>query len=139
MLIRDLGAGLSDIARGGQWQWIAGVPTSSRRRCWRGYCGPELLAEVVGESLGLPVLREFSCLGDPAPRKSLRTLSTRRSERVQFASGRVRGAGLLVDDVVTSGQTLFQARQALLTAGAERVDLLCLARSPEARCGRSSN
>jgi len=107
---------------------VVGVPTSQRRQRWRGYCAPQRLAERVAARLGWTLLTDFRCPGDPAPRKVLRTFQLRRSRSVQFHyEGRLSGTVVLIDDVVTSGQTLHQARLALLRAGAERVEVVCLA------------
>lgn len=104
---------------------VVGVPTSARRQRWRGYCAPQRLAG----SLGLPLLTNFQCVGDPAPRKALRGFKARREQQVSFSyPGRLEGTVVLVDDVITSGQTLRCARAALLAAGASRVICLCLAR-----------
>ena len=109
---------------------VVGVPTSQRRRRWRGYCAPHRLAAAVAAELGWTLLKDFHCPGDPAPRKSLRSFQLRRSRTVQFHyQGHLSGTVVLIDDVVTSGQTLAQARLALLRAGAERVEVVCLARS----------
>lgn len=104
---------------------VVGVPTSARRQRWRGYCAPQRLAA----RLGLPLLSDFHCLGDPAPRKVLRGFTARRTQKSHFEyRGRLQGTVVLVDDVITSGQTLRDARSALLAAGAERVICLCVAR-----------
>lgn len=126
-LIRLLGEQMGDLLRqrGGGPLSVVGVPTSARRQRWRGYCAPQRLAA----SLGLPVLTDFHCLGDPAPRKALRGFGARRAQASSFRyQGRLEGTVVLVDDVITSGQTLRQARAALLSAGASRVICLCLAR-----------
>ncbi len=123
-LIRVLGARLRALL-GGRADAVVGVPTSARRQRWRGYCAPQRLAS----GLGLPVLGGFECLGDPAPRKEVRGFAARRAQKSHFVyAGRLQGTIILVDDVITSGQTLRQARDALLAAGAERVICLCLAR-----------
>lgn len=109
---------------------LVGVPSSARRRRWRGYCGPERLAECMAQDSGWPLLKGLDCPGDPAPRKALRSFAARRAEGARFTfKGSVSGTVVLIDDVVTSGQTLRAARQVLLEAGAERVELLCIARS----------
>lgn len=109
---------------------LVGVPTSARRRRWRGYCGPERLAQCIAQESGWPLLRGLECPGDPGPRKSLGSYAARRAQSARFTfRGSVSGTVVLIDDVVTSGQTLRAARQALLEAGAERVELLCIARS----------
>ena len=109
---------------------VVGVPTSLRRQRWRGYCAPQRLAEAVAAQLGWTLLTHFRCPGDPSPRKALSSFQLRRSRSVHFRyEGRLSGTVVLIDDVVTSGLTLGQARQALLRAGAERVEVVCLARS----------
>lgn len=125
-LTRVLGARLGDLLRQrGLVFQVVGVPTSSRRQRWRGYCVPQRLAAT----LGFPMLRAFQCLGDPAPRKALRGFAARRAQQSHFAyRGRIQGTVVLVDDVITSGQTLKHAREALLRAGASQVICLCLAR-----------
>jgi len=128
ILERDLGRRLARLAP--LCQAVVGVPTSGRRQRWRGYCLPTRLAGVLAEARGIAALKGFSCLGDPLPRKQLRGLRSRRESLTHFRyPGRLHGKILLVDDVVTSGQTMLQARQALLEAGADRVELLCLAAS----------
>lgn len=123
-LIRVLGARLR-VLLGGRAGSVVGVPTSARRQRWRGYCAPHRLAAT----LGLPVLNGFHCLGDPAPRKALRGFHARRAVKSHFIyKGRLQGTVVLVDDVITSGQTLKQAADALLAAGASRVICLCVAR-----------
>ncbi len=126
-LIAVLGERLGDLLRqrGLGPVSVVGVPTSARRQRWRGYCAPQRLAG----SLGLPLLSGFQCLGDPAPRKALRGFGARRDQRSSFSyQGRVEGTVVLVDDVITSGQTLRDARAALIAAGASRVICLCIAR-----------
>jgi predicted amidophosphoribosyltransferase len=44
---------------------------------------------------------------------------------------------LLLDDVLTTGATLRSAALCLLQAGAERVDVVVLARTPAGQVGRS--
>lgn len=128
LLERDLGRGLARLAPA--CQFVVGVPTSRRRQRWRGYCAPARLAAVLAEVRGMAPLKGFTCLGDPLPRKQLRGLRSRRESLTYFRyPGRLGGSVLLVDDVVTSGQTLLQARRALLEAGADRVELLCVAAS----------
>lgn len=114
-------------------QTVVGVPTSARRQRWRGYCAPQRLAQAVARLWNTPLLHDFRCLGDPAPRKALRGLAARRAcqETIFEHAGPISGSVLLVDDVVTSGRTLSFARQALLRAGAHRVELACIASSLE--------
>ncbi|MBS2037166.1 ComF family protein [bacterium] len=131
-VIQVLGRRMAQLLRerGIQGGQLVGVPTSARRRRWRGYCGPERLAEMIAQELGWPLLPHLSCPGDPAPRKSLRSFAARRAQGAHFTyDGSLTGTVVLIDDVVTSGRTLKAACEALLAAGARRVEMLCVARS----------
>lgn len=106
-------------------QAVAAVPTSLRRQRWRGYCAPSRIAAVMAAEWGVPLVADLSCPGDPRPRKRLRR---RHLELPHFQHpGGLRGRILLVDDVVTSGQTMRAARETLLRAGAEEVLACALA------------
>lgn len=75
------------------------------------------------------MIEHFECLGDPRPRKKLRSYHRRRQQEAPefLCSQAVGGRVLLLDDVVTSGRTLRAARQALLAAGADEVATAALA------------
>lgn len=130
-LAQCLGIRLGQLAP--RCQAVVGVPTSARRQRWRGYCAPQRLAQAIASQWNAPLLPAFHCLGDPAPRKALRGLAARRAGQAGIFenAGAICGSVLLVDDVVTSGRTLLLARQALLSAGAQRVELACVASSLE--------
>ncbi|MFN8608390.1 MAG: phosphoribosyltransferase family protein [Vulcanimicrobiota bacterium] len=131
-LAQLLGCRLSQMLfeRGLDSAQVVAVPSSVRRLRWRGYSGPERLAAVISQQLGWPLLKGLSCPGDPAPRKALRSFKLRRMHSAHFHwRGPLSGTVVLVDDVVTSGQTLKAARQVLLQAGATRVEMICVARS----------
>ena len=73
---------------------------------------------------------------DTAPQLDLSAAQRRRNGRGAFAleplrAGRLRGAdAVLVDDVMTSGASLFAAAEVLRQAGAARLTALVLARTP---------
>jgi len=110
---------------------VTWVPVNSLRRLQRGYDQSELLAQVVAEKLGLPLVCTLT-----------RLRRTRRQERLNTDVARaanVRGVFdlrssqeyafhevLLIDDVVTSGATLREAAWTLRRAGI-RCTALCLA------------
>jgi len=109
------------------------VPSTRRRNRDRGYDPAVLLAEELGRRLGLSVRPGLRRVRDTAPQSSL-PASLRRENMAGAFAGSPHVAGLpvlLVDDVVTTGATAFAAAGALLGAGALRVSLLVLARTPE--------
>ena len=109
---------------------VAFVPASSAARRHRGFDHAELLARGVAQRLDLPCV---SPLARPRTRDQ-RSLS--RRARMDNTAGRFEalpGATvperiLLVDDVCTTGATLFDATDALRRAGAARVWCLAFAR-----------
>lgn len=112
------------------------VAVSPLRRWRRGYDQSALLAQAVGETLGmtpLPTLRKRSRV-----RPQSRTVD--RAERQSNVRGAfrvvnpeaVRGKRvLLIDDVLTTGATVSEASRVLLEAGAKSVDVAALAVTPE--------
>ncbi|GAB5602084.1 ComF family protein [Thermus sp. FJN-A] len=118
-----LAAPLAEGVRGQGWALagVTAVPTLLPRLLRRGYNPPELLAQALARHLGLPhrrVLRRVRY----APSQPTRGRGRKRLPPDLFAPlGRVEGAWLLVDDVLTSGATFLRAKEALLRAGASRV------------------
>lgn len=106
---------------------LVGIPSSGRRQRWRGYSGPQRLAQILAQKLGIPSLNCLSVPGDPLARKHLRHRHQQAPEFV--VTGRVPARLLLLDDVVTSGQTLLQACLRLQEAGAQHVMACSLAAS----------
>jgi ComF family protein len=109
------------------------VPLHWRKQLSRGYNQAQLIAEILGRHWQIPV-------DDRALRKVTQTDSQqqlRRSQRLKnlarsfTASSRVEGLHIgLVDDVITTGATVEAAAQSLLHAGAIRVSVYALARTP---------
>lgn len=113
------------------------LPLPRLRR--RGYNQAQELALAVGRLLGVPVRPELlyrpSC---DAPQSSLRARERRRNPHGSFAASPA-AAGLclwLLDDIFTTGSTARAAARALLAAGAQRIDLVTLARTPLHAFGR---
>ena len=112
---------------------VVAVPSTRRRNRERGYDPGALLAEELGRRLSIRLVAALARVRETPPQSALGA-SERRSNVAGAFRGRPIAAGrslLLVDDVMTTGATAFAAAGALRDAGARRVDLAILARTPE--------
>ena len=114
------------------------VPLSDRHLRERGYNQAQLLAEPLARHLALPCLS--GCLlrvRDSAQQARLERAARIRNVKGVFAVDPPRIAELrgrhvaVVDDVMTSGATLYETGRVLLAAGAASVQAWVLARTPE--------
>ena len=120
----------------GKYDLISWVPVSRKRKRKRGYDQAFLLARETAKHLGetlLPTLEKVrhnkaqSSLEDDAARRANVLGAYRVLDPVQIEGKRV----LLVDDVVTTGQTLSECARTLRMAGAEDVLCVTLAKARE--------
>jgi len=113
---------------------IVPVPMYWPRRLLRGINSPDVLADILAQSLAIPVRRGVLVQHRKTKRQSLLPPS-RRFENVRgaFRVARpeaVRGARvMLVDDVLTTGATCSEAAKMLKQAGAAAVVVAVLARA----------
>lgn len=110
------------------------VPLHPRRLGERGYNQAALLAQALGQPLGLPVqLDALHRVVDTPTQTRLGRRERLANLRLAFAlSGVVAGRHLvLVDDVMTTGATLATLAALLQREGAARVDAWVLARTPD--------
>ena len=116
------------------WDLIVPIPARLSSRQDRLFHQCALLAQAVGKKTGTPILLDaLSEIGHRPPQASLLMKDRLRLLASGFAASSRLVSGksiLLVDDVITSGATTSAATQALLEAGAKKVDLLALARAP---------
>lgn len=107
------------------------VPLHWRRLWWRGFNPALQLALAAGEEFGVPV--QHSLVRQRAtPSQQYLTAAARRRNLHRAIRAHPLPPGLhvaLVDDVVTTGSTARAASEALLQAGACRVDVWALART----------
>lgn len=113
---------------------VVPVPSTARRNRDRGYDPAALLAGEVARRLGRPARGLVSRLRESPPQSTVPASERRANVRGAFASSpTARGLRLLlVDDVMTTGATVFEAARALQASGAAGIDLLVFARTPEA-------
>jgi predicted amidophosphoribosyltransferase len=110
---------------------VTWAPTSPARRRQRGFDQAELLARAVARGARRPcqpLLRRAQ--GPPQTGRSAVERETGPRFDALPCAGR---AVLVVDDVATTGATLATAGEALLAAGARRVDAAVLALTPPSR------
>jgi ComF family protein len=112
------------------------VPLARRRLRQRGFNQAQMLAQWLGGALKLPVDEHLlERVVDTPPQQQLDAATRRRNLRQAFclAPGTViKGRHLaLIDDVLTTGATAEALARLLKRAGAVRVDVYCLARTPK--------
>lgn len=116
------------------WQidYIIPVPLSARRYRWRGFNQSSILATAIAEAITRPLdCHSLVKIKDTKPQAKLSW-----SERLQFdqknfhwQGSDLHGQGILiVDDVMTTGQTLEVIAKTLKLAGADKVYAIVLAR-----------
>jgi ComF family protein len=117
---------------------IVPVPLHWRRLWARRFNQSALLAGIVGEKAGKPVIYDALKRAKPTAQqvglsKAERALNVQGAFSVE-AGGKAAIAGkrlLLIDDVLTSGATADTCARAMLRAGAAHVDVLVFARVVE--------
>lgn len=112
------------------------VPLGRKRLRSRGFNQAEMLASWLGQALQLPIQRHWlQRPGEGAHQQELNAAARKRNLRQAFAlhqDAQIAGRHLaLVDDVLTTGATAETLARLLLKAGAMRVDVYCLARTPK--------
>jgi len=116
---------------------VVPVPLHWRRQVSRGFNQAEVIARPVANGLDLPLLRALRRKSATRPQTALNRPSRERNLRRAFVTnrtGRQRVKGrrvLLVDDVVTTRNTLSAATRCLLKSGANSVICLTGGRTPE--------
>ena len=106
------------------------VPGERDRVLVRGHAPPERLAWELGSVWTMPVRPLLVRARHVSRQRGLSLAERRRNVAGAFvAVGRVPRHVVLVDDVYTTGSTVSACAIALGRAGAERVDVTCLARA----------
>lgn len=116
-----------------KWDLIVPIPPSSTTYRKRLFHQTWILAKAAQRRLSYKI-EINECLKLAKPHKQQASL--RRAERISNMEGAfvvrtsvLRKRILLIDDVITTGATVFSAKQALIEAGADTIDIYCLARS----------
>jgi ComF family protein len=115
------------------------VPMSPRRLRARGFNQAQLLAQWLSRGLAIPVGSNILVRTRETPSQQGLDLAARQ-QNLQGAFGLAPGAMVtdkhvaIVDDVMTTGATAQALAKVLKQAGARRVDVYCLARTPAPAC-----
>lgn len=112
------------------------VPLSNKRMRQRGYNQAAMIAHWLGDALKLPVNeRLIKRTKDTPAQQGLDARARKRNLRDAFTLidlARVAGLHIaLIDDVLTTGSTADALARLLIQAGARKVDVYCLARTPK--------
>lgn len=107
------------------------VPLHRRRHVMRGFNQAIELGRSLRRKSGLPLISNVRRTKFTKPQTGLDAAERRRNMKAAFE---VRGAmhyrhPLLIDDVITTGETCHQLARTLLAAGAESVRVLAVARA----------
>lgn len=102
------------------------VPVSAIRKFWRGYDQVELLAQFVGQELGMEPVRLLRKIRHNPPQSGIigesqrraNVLGAYRAENAEVLQGK---RILLLDDIITTGATAGECARVLLTAGAKEI------------------
>ena len=106
---------------------ITSVPLSRSRLNWRGFNQSAILARKLAKQLELPFIDHWQ--RQPAPNQSGLSRQARLKNLTTVFTWQhpLSGNILLIDDIITTGQTLEQASHCLKQAGAQQVIKLTLA------------
>jgi len=114
---------------------VVPVPLHPRRLLWRGYNQSLELARRLARESGIPLASQaMRRVRRTTPQARLSGPMRRENIRGAFVADPALVSGrrvLLVDDVLTTGATLEEGTLSLRRAGAVRVEILVLARTPE--------
>lgn len=127
-LARPLGSELARQVRRRGWHpsAVTAVPLHPRRQAERGYNQAELLARSCADVLGVPYLQLLVRQRATKQQASLGTIQRHRNSSRAFrlsatAPKVLPVCVLIVDDVLTTGNTVMACRRELLAAGCEQV------------------
>jgi ComF family protein len=111
------------------------LPLSSKRLRERGYNQSELVAQIFAARFGLAFETNVLCRAKHTkPQSETKSLAERKENiRSCFAVNRAEAASgknfILIDDVTTSGATLFEAAAVLKSAGARKILAMTVAKA----------
>jgi ComF family protein len=106
---------------------VVAMPLHDARERRRGFNQADCLARAVAASLGLAVIKPLARIRRTGEQASLSPEERQNNCRQAFRCAPVSGNIILVDDVVTSGETMEAAAETIKIAGASSVTGFALA------------
>ena len=98
------------------------IALGSARSRSRGYNQSAVIARSLGQKLDIPVTYALKRVRETKPQSDLSMVERHQNMTAAFQTqGKIPSNVALIDDVVTSAQTVHWAAQALLSAGAKKV------------------
>ncbi|PML69370.1 amidophosphoribosyltransferase [Vibrio sp. 10N.222.55.F9] len=116
---------------------ITSVPLHWRRYTHRGFNQSKLLADYTAQELGVESDVLFRRIRSTASQQGLtksvrlHNLKSAFALRKQDVQGTIPSHVAIIDDVVTTGSTVYQLCQLLLEVDVKRIDIYCICRTPE--------
>ncbi|MCG9554202.1 ComF family protein [Vibrio sp. Isolate31] len=116
---------------------ITSVPLHWRRYAHRGFNQSQLLANYAAQELGVKNEVLFRRVHSTASQQGLNKSARLHNLKNAFAlrkhnfQGAVPSHVAIIDDVVTTGSTVYQLCLLLLEVGVKRIDIYCICRTPE--------
>ena len=110
---------------------VVPVPLHRWRQLRRGFNQAEELARPIARRLGLPLSNAVSRVVGTESQSGLDAAARRRNLRAAFRARKILPGdhALVVDDVITTGETLKGVARVLLDSGVRKVSVIALARS----------
>lgn len=112
---------------------LIAIPLHKKRQSKRGYNQAQLIAKELAKQLNIPLMHDKQFIRTKQTKAQAQQNAVDRQKNMHNAF-QVRHPinakhVALIDDVVTTGETMKSACQTLFTAGVERIDIWCIART----------
>lgn len=112
---------------------LIAIPLHKKRRSKRGYNQAQLVAKDLATQLQVPLITEGTFIRTRNTKAQAQQTANQRKKNMRGVFQVTQAISAkhiaIIDDVVTTGETMQAACQALLIAGVERIDIWCIART----------
>ncbi|MFT7682019.1 MAG: ComF family protein [Moritella dasanensis] len=112
---------------------LVAIPLHKKRQSKRGYNQAQLVAKELATQLQIPLIAEKKFIRTKNTKAQAQQTARERKDNMHnvFQVTQPISANhiAIIDDVVTTGETMKAACQTLFTAGVERIDIWCIART----------